>query len=78
MNHHTTPAEHLFLTRRDFVRRAGMGMGMLALGGMFGETGIFGPAGATAAEQISSTNPLAARKAWHFAPKAKRDRKSVV
>jgi hypothetical protein len=72
MNHHTTPAEHLFLTRRDFVRRTGMGMGMLALGGIFGESGIFGPAGASAAQQISSTNPLAARKPWHFAPKAKR------
>ena len=72
MNHHTTPADHLFLTRRDFVRRAGMGMGMLALGGMFGELGIFGPSGAVAAEEISSTNPLAARKPWHFAPKAKR------
>jgi len=49
-----------------------MGMGMLALGGIFGERGIFGPSGATAAEQISSTNPLAARKPWHFAPTAKR------
>ena len=72
MNHHTTPADHLFLTRRDFVRRTGMGMGMLALGGILGESGIFGPAGAVAAEQISSTNPLAARTPWHFAPKAKR------
>ena len=72
MNHHATPTEHLLLTRRDFVRRSGMGMGMLALGGIFGERGIFGPSGATAAEQISSTNPLAARKPWHFAPTAKR------
>ena len=50
-----------------------MGMGMLAMGGLFGENGIFGPAGAqAAAEQISSTNPLASRKPWHFEPKAKR------
>jgi len=72
MSHHFPNPEHLFLTRRDFVRRTGMGMGMLALGGLLGERGIFGPAGAVAAEQISSTNPLAARKPWHFAPKAKR------
>jgi hypothetical protein len=37
MNHHATPTEHLLLTRRDFVRRSGMGMGMLALGGIFGQ-----------------------------------------
>ena len=50
-----------------------MGMGMLAMGGLFGEKGIFGPTGAqAAAEQISGTNPLAARKPWHFEPKAKR------
>jgi hypothetical protein len=72
MSHHIPNTEHLFLTRRDFVRRAGMGMGMLALGGVLGERGVFGPAGAMAAEQISGTNPLAARKAWHFAPKATR------
>jgi len=72
MSHHIPNPEHLFLTRRDFVRRTGMGMGMLALGGLLGERGIFGPAGAVAAPQISGTNPLAARKPWHFAPKAKR------
>ena len=50
-----------------------MGMGMLAMGGLFGEKGIFGPTGAQAAEsQISSNNPLAVRKPWHFEPKAKR------
>ncbi len=50
-----------------------MGMGMLAMGGLFGEKGIFGPTGAQAAvDEISSTNPLAPRKPWHFEPKAKR------
>ena len=72
MSHHIPNPDHLFLTRRDFVRRTGMGMGMLALGGLLGERGIFGPAGASAAEQFSHTNPLASRKPWHFAPKAKR------
>ena len=62
MNHHLPNPEHLFLTKRDFLRRAGMGMGMLAMGGIFGQNGVFGPAGAVAAEQISSTNPLAAKK----------------
>jgi hypothetical protein len=72
MSHHPTNPEHLFLSRRELLRRTGMGMGMLALGGLFGERGIFGPAGAKAAEQISGNNPLAARKPWHFEPKAKR------
>jgi hypothetical protein len=72
MSHHAPNPEHFFLTRRDFLRRAGMGMGMLALGGFFGERSIFGPAGAIGAEQISSTNPLAPKKPWHFEPKAKR------
>jgi len=73
MSHHACNPEHYFLTRRDFLRRAGMGMGMLAMGGLLGERSIFGPAGAMAADpQISSTNPLAPRQPWHFAPKAKR------
>lgn len=72
MSHHAPNLEHHFLTRRDFLRRAGMGMGMLAMGGIFGQSGIFGPTGAIAADQISSTNPLASKKPWHFAPKAKR------
>jgi hypothetical protein len=73
MSHHPSNPEHLFLSRRELLRRTGMGMGMLALGGLFGEKGIFGPAGAQAAvEEISSTNPLAVRKPWHFEPKAKR------
>jgi hypothetical protein len=43
-------------------------MGMLALGGMFGERGIFGPAGAVASE----INPMASKSPWHFEAKAKR------
>ncbi len=50
----------------------GMGMGMLAAGGLLGMRGIFGPTGAIAADQISGTNPLAPRKPWHFEPKARR------
>ena len=73
MSHHAPNPEHLFLSRRELLRRTGMGMGMLAMGGLFGEKGIFGPTGAQAAvSEISSNNPLAVRKPWHFQPKAKR------
>ena len=68
MSHHAPSLEHSFLTRRDFLHRCGMGMGALALGGVLGQPGIFGPAGATAAEGV---NPLAPR-ITHFPGKAKR------
>jgi hypothetical protein len=51
---------HPFLSRRDMLLRAGMGLGALGLAGLINPT-------ASAEEQ----NPLAPRKP-HFAPKAKR------
>ena len=72
MSHHAFNPEHLFLTRRDFLRRAGMGMGMLAAAGVLGDRGILSPGGLVAAEQISGTNPLAPKQPWHFPAKAKR------
>ena len=68
MSHHAPSLEHQFLTRRDFLHRCGMGMGALALGGILGQTGIFGP---TAAMGASPLNPLTP-KAPHFPGKAKR------
>jgi len=62
MDHHPASLEHLFLTRRDFLQRCGMGMAGLGLGGL---------AGAAAGSDVPLLSPLAP-KAPHFAPKAKR------
>src|SRR5438094_461219 len=62
MTSHRSSWEHLFLTRRELLQRAGTGLGALALAGMLGEE-----AGA-AAESVS---PLAPRQP-HFPAKAKR------
>ena len=69
MSHHAPRIDDLFLTRRDFLHRCGMGMGAMALGGILGESGIFG--GTAAASPASELNPLLAR-APHFPVKAKR------
>jgi hypothetical protein len=57
----------LYPTRRDFLRRAGNGIGLLALAGLFDQQGLL-PLAATASE--SYRNPLAP-KASHFPAKAK-------
>ena len=49
-SHHAYDPEHLFLTRRDFLNRCGMGLGSLALGSLFQET-------------AQAANPLAVRPA---------------
>jgi hypothetical protein len=64
MSHHALRPEDLFLTRREFLNRCGMGMGALAFGGLFGQ------AAAQAADPIN-LNPLAV-KASQFPAKAKR------
>ena len=64
---HSPRLDDLFLTRRDFLHRCGMGMGALALGGILGETGILH---ARAADAIS-LNPLAV-KPPQFPVRAKR------
>jgi hypothetical protein len=65
MSHHALRPEDLFLTRRDFLQRCGMGMGSMAFGSLFGgQPAIAGPS------EIN-LNPLAVR-APHFPAKAKR------
>lgn len=71
MSHHAPRPEDLFLTRRDFLNRCGMGMGALAMGGIFGELGILPAKAAGETTDAISLNPLAVR-APHFPAKAKR------
>lgn len=54
------------LSRREFLRRSGMGMGALGLAGILGTQGLWTPSAGA-----ESMNPLAPH-APHFAPKAKR------
>jgi hypothetical protein len=61
MSRHPPRLEDLFLTRRDLLRRSGMGLGMLGLAGML------------ASEEraaASAINPLAPKQP-HFAPRAR-------
>jgi hypothetical protein len=58
--------EDRFLTRRDFLSRCGLGLGMLGLANL-----VVPQAGNAFAEQVASASPLAPRGA-HFAAKAKR------
>jgi hypothetical protein len=58
--------EDMFLTRRQFLERAGMGFGALSLTGLVG-MGLLDPIEA----QANSYSPLATKQP-HFAPKAKR------
>ena len=66
MNDHHFKLEHMFLTRRQFLRRAGMGFGALGLAGVMGKTGLL------AGDAVGSdfVNPLAAKKS-QFPAKAK-------
>ena len=54
------------LSRRDMLNRCGVGMGMLGLQALLGDSGLL-----AAETKVDSANPLAP-KAPHFAPKAKR------
>lgn len=65
MPHHLERLEDLFLTRRELLNRAGMGMGMLGLAGVLAQE--------TAPVHAAPTNlnPLAPRKP-HFPAKAQR------
>ncbi|MHA3774675.1 DUF1501 domain-containing protein [Verrucomicrobiota bacterium sgz303538] len=69
MSHHRPSLDHRFLTRRDFLHRCGMGMGALALGSLLGQSGIFGPTGASAS--TGPLNPLTPKQP-QFPAKAKR------
>ncbi|MBI3415022.1 MAG: DUF1501 domain-containing protein [Verrucomicrobia bacterium] len=66
MLHHSPRLEDAFLTRRDFLRRSGMGMGALAFTQLL--QGVGAPSSLVAAEAI---NPLAS-KSPPFPAKAKR------
>ncbi len=59
----------MFHSRRDFLRRTGSGMGMLALAGLFNEQGLLG-APTSANQGNLNLNPLAPRPS-HFPAKAK-------
>ena len=63
MDHHRTSIENRFLTRREFLRRSGMGFGMLGLSALAGSEAL-------GASPIGP-NPLAP-KISHFPAKAKR------
>jgi hypothetical protein len=54
MSHHRPRLEDAFLTRRQFLTRAGMGMGAMAMAALLGETGILLPS----AQAIENANPL--------------------
>src|SRR6185437_12634311 len=66
MNHHAPNPEHLSLTRRDFLRRCGMGMGTIGLAGLLGNLGFINNANAAV-----PVNPLLP-KSPQFPGKAKR------
>jgi hypothetical protein len=57
---------HPYLTRRDLLRRSGMGFGMLGLAGLLDAEGLLVPPA-----NAASANPLAP-KSPHFQPKARR------
>jgi hypothetical protein len=61
------PTDHPFLTRRDLLRRCGMGFGLLGLAGLLQDEGLLA-AGPPASP--TSVLPLAP-KPPHFAPKAR-------
>ncbi|MBI5775040.1 MAG: DUF1501 domain-containing protein [Verrucomicrobia bacterium] len=67
-NHHQPRLEDSFLTRREFLSRCGMGMGMLGLAGLAANEGIFH---STARADTALPSPLAP-KAPHFPGTAKR------
>src|SRR5438132_14247464 len=68
MPHHQTRLEDLFLTRRDLLRRSGMGFASLGLAGVMAAEGLLAPQAQAA---TTSVNPLAPREP-HFPAKAKR------
>ena len=63
MEHHRTPLEHRFLTRREFLSRCGMGLGMLGLAGL--------PAALGASTDSHRLDTPLAPKSPHFPAKAK-------
>jgi hypothetical protein len=71
MTEDTAQRRDPFLTRRDMLRRSGMGLGLLGLAGML--DGVGGPSVAHAADAITPSGASAlAPKLPHFRAKAKR------
>lgn len=72
-SHHDIPLDHLFLTRRRFLQRAGMGMGALGLATLVGSQEGLGGLARAAATPLGGdfVNPMAV-KAPQFPAKAKR------
>src|SRR2546430_584683 len=68
MSHHRTRLEDQFLTRRDLLRRSGMGFASLGLASLMAAEGLLAP---DAKSATGSINPLAPRGP-HFPAKAKR------
>jgi hypothetical protein len=66
MSRHPAQPPSLPLTRRELLRRGGMGFGLLGLAGLLDAEGLLAPPAHAAA-----VNPLAPRRP-HFAPKARR------
>lgn len=67
MKHHGLDPEHLALTRRQFLRRCGMGMGAIGFASLLGNLSLLNSAHAT----HGFTSPLAP-KPPHFPARAKR------
>ena len=68
MSHHAPRPEDAFLTRRDLLRRGGMGFGTLGLAGVLADAGDLSRA---ARAEATDLHPLAPKRP-HFAPKAQR------
>src|SRR5947209_135569 len=67
LQRHPPRLADLFLTRRDFLARCGIGLGMLGLVNVLGQPAM----AAAGSDGVSSTSPLAPR-APHFPARAKR------
>src|SRR5215831_13056763 len=68
MSDHIRRIEDHFLTRRELLRRGGMGFGLLGLAGVLAAEGTLSPPAQAASADV---NPLAPKKP-HFAAKARR------
>ncbi len=68
MSHHAPRPEDAFLTRRDLLRRGGMGFGTLGLAGVLADSGDLSR---VARGDATDLHPLAPKRP-HFAPKARR------
>src|SRR5947207_926765 len=66
MSHPTPHPADPLLTRRDLLRRSGMGFGLLGLAGLLDAEGLLAPPA-----QAAPLSPLAPRRP-HFAPKSRR------